>query len=714
MNFGSVCSGIEAASVAFPPHWEAKFYSEIEPFPCAILAKHYGCGRPDFMPSPNDEGLSVKDKRARQAAIKAIMKLPAEHKGVPNHGDMTQFEKWEIKDAIRLLCGGTPCQSFSIAGLRKGLDDQRGNLMLTYGEMAAKLRPDWLLWENVPGVLSSNKGKDFGAFLGLLSGQTLLPPKGGWGKAGIIPGYDHAYGLAYRVFDAQYFGVAQRRRRLFVVGYIGDWRPAAAVLLELDCVLGNPPPRREKRQEAACDAVSGIDARGTSEKGSHWDGTDQPHPSLSQSHNTGGIGQSNQEIFSQRGAGLISASRMVAFGEYSEDGTASAMKARDYKDATDQVSCVRERSDVFSEEIAHCLQTTCHDHTRADGFNMVAHTLKGEGFDASEDGTGRQNLIAFSAKDYGADAMDNMAPTLRAGNHATSHANSGSWVAVAQSSHALSLHENQRGEVTLNDTSGALSQGGGKPGQGYAAAIVLPDTLRHNRFHADAVETDSIKTLRLLREQIGEEALSEWGFRILGEFLEPEILRPILHGKGLRYPTWSRSWMVNCSSPCEKNGSEGALQSVRETGRERCSSQRWKPPEQFARELRAYLQKLSQPGASPEKIMRDLWEAAEGAGILRQALSTLKETRQSFIDKNKPAHGTSSVRRLVPVECEFLQGFPRNYTDLQANGKPTPDGPRYKSLGNSWAVPNISWIAYRIDYIDQILERNKILKRLPA
>jgi DNA (cytosine-5)-methyltransferase 1 len=193
MKFISVCSGIEAASVAWKPlGWEAVAFSEIEPFPCAVLAHHYPT--------------------------------------VPNYGDMTKFEDWP-DHAIDLLCGGTPCQSFSVAGLRKGLDDPRGNLMLTFGAIAAKYRPQWLVWENVPGVLSSNGGWDFGSFLGML------------GQLG--------YGFAYRVLDAQYFGVAQRRRRVFVVGCLGDWRSAAAVLFERHSLQGHFAPSRETRQGLA-------------------------------------------------------------------------------------------------------------------------------------------------------------------------------------------------------------------------------------------------------------------------------------------------------------------------------------------------------------------------------------------------------------------------------------------------------------------------------
>ena len=141
---------------------------------------------------------------------------------------MTKFKDWP--DAtINILVGGTPCQSFSVAGLRKGLDDPRGNLMLTYLAIANKYRPKWLVWENVPGVLSSNGGLDFAS---LLRGLEEL-----------------GYGFAYRVLDAQYFGVPQRRRRVFVVGCLGSWQCAAAVLFEQHSLQGNIAPSREKRQE---------------------------------------------------------------------------------------------------------------------------------------------------------------------------------------------------------------------------------------------------------------------------------------------------------------------------------------------------------------------------------------------------------------------------------------------------------------------------------
>lgn len=348
MKFLSVCSGIEAASCAWHPlGWRAHALAEIEPFPCAVLAHHYP--------------------------------------GVPNWGDMTKFREWP--DAvIDVLAGGTPCQSFSVAGLRKGLADPRGNLALVYLGILDRYRPRWMVWENVPGVLSSNGGRDFGAFLGGLA--------------------ELGYGFAYRVLDAQFFGLAQRRKRVFVVGHSGDWRRAAAVLFERESLSGNPAPRREAGKGAA--------------------------PTLSARTRSGG------------GLGT----------DFDCDGGLIAYGGNNTSGPIDVATAVRAKGGS--------------GHNDFESETFVAHALRGEGFDASEDGTGRGTplvhicfdetqitskenrckpmpgdpshplatgarppTIAFSAKDHGADAMSDCSPTLRAGGHSESHANAGVMPAIA-------------------------------------------------------------------------------------------------------------------------------------------------------------------------------------------------------------------------------------------------------------------------------------------
>jgi len=193
VRYLSVCSGIEAASVAWESlSWTPVAFAEIEKFPSKVLAHHYP--------------------------------------GVANLGDMTRFREWDIeRNAVDILVGGTPCQSFSVAGLRKGLDDPRGNLALTFIAMVEHFKPEWVIWENVPGVLSSSGGRDFGSFLGAL------------GQLG--------YGFAYRVLDAQYFGVPQRRRRVFVIAHSsGDSRRAAEVLFEPESVQWHSAKTQSKEE----------------------------------------------------------------------------------------------------------------------------------------------------------------------------------------------------------------------------------------------------------------------------------------------------------------------------------------------------------------------------------------------------------------------------------------------------------------------------------
>ncbi len=346
LTFGSVCSGIEAASVAWEPiGFKPEWFSEIEAFPSAVLAHHW----------PK----------------------------VPNLGDMTKLAEQVANDNIpapEILVGGTPCQAFSVAGARKGLSDERGQLTISYGELADAIdqkrtergeQPSIIVWENVPGVLSS-KDNAFGAFLGLLSGEEceLVPPGKKWANAGYVYGPKRA--IAWRILDAQYFGVAQRRKRVFVVASARtDFNPAR-VLFESEGVRRDFAPCREpgkdttgstgngiarcitagemKRQDwetcnfvvepvkSYClqhaqigrkdsagpqgkgwqeevgftlDSRSCADAVAIVKNGSHWDDPINAHPTLNQSNNIGGIGQSNQELFSQSGSGIVQSNNLA-------------------------------------------------------------------------------------------------------------------------------------------------------------------------------------------------------------------------------------------------------------------------------------------------------------------------------------------------------------------------------------------------------------------
>jgi DNA (cytosine-5)-methyltransferase 1 len=543
MKYLSVCSGIEAATVAWHPlGWEPLAFADIEPFPRALLAHHY----PD----------------------------------VPLHGDFTVLREQDWIVDADVLVGGTPCQAFSIAGLRRSLDDDRGNLSLEFVRLAdaidalrlaAGRPPAVIVWENVPGVLSV-RDNAFGCFLAALAGDAAPydPPRRKWSDAGVVDG--PARTIAWRVMDAQYFGLAQRRRRVFVVASARKGFDPAAVLLEFEGLRRDTPPRREKGQDAAACAASGTD-----ERRSHWDGIEHPHPTLNQSFNTGAIGYSNEELFSQRGAGLV--------------------------------------GEAPTGDVSHCLNAGGMGRQDYETETLVTHALRGEGFDGSEDGTGRGTPlvpVAFSAKDHGADATEDLSPTLSAMPHNHSHANGGGQMAVA-----VPLQEvGKRTGVSTDDPRAGIGIGqDGDPmftlqagaQHGVAAYAFQPRIARNGR-------GDMGNLVNALTAQSGET------------------------GKG-------------DAAPCVA------------------------------------------------VAFQDRFRGDDGRGYDRPPPLSTELT--GSLETVKPWNVATSmaVRRLTPIECERLQGFPDDYTMIPWRGKPAdqcPDGPRYKALGNSMAVPVMRWIGKRI------------------
>ena len=454
MNYLSVCSGIEAATVAWHPlGWQAVAYSEIERFPSEVLAHHYPT--------------------------------------TPNLGDMTNFKEWNLGANVDLLVGGTPCQSFSVAGLRKGLDDPRGNLMLTYLAIADRFKPKWIVWENVPGVLSSNRGKDFGVFLGAL------------GELG--------YGFAYRVLDAQYFGVAQRRKRVFVVGYLGDWRPAAAVLFERHSLQGHPAPSREKRESVASYTPSSI-------------------------------------------------------GGYSEG-----------------VGTLR----AHGGDISSTLDTT------------------------------------FGTKQ----GLENQ------------HVNSGCPMFVP-ATYDMKQHHNPQTSSTVQLTTKNCS-------------FVRGDT--------PLVQPIPLNSMNCFRSP---DADASTGCGI-GEAGEAMFTITKANSHAVAQPI---SFSGQMSNPQTDVDMTQTLQA--------------KNPMAVAVGTDLY------NGAITGDVAVPMTNRADGTGTGPTVMQAM------------------AVRRLTPVECERLQGFPDSYTDIKSKDKPTPDGPRYKALGNSMAVPVMAWIGQRIRQVEQLSERN--------
>lgn len=397
MNFGSVCSGIEAASVAFSPlGWRAAWFSEIEPFPAAVLAHHY----PE----------------------------------VPNLGDMTAIARRVLMDEIEapdMLCGGTPCQAFSVAGLRESLDDARGNLTLKFVELADAIDhvrvsrgddPAIIFWENVPGVLST-KDNAFGCFLAGLAGEDepLEPAGEKWTNAGCV--YGPARAVAWRTLDAQYFGLAQRRRRVFVVASARDGFDPATVLFEWDGMRRDSAPSREAGEETAGGFARSVALRGREGGGAAELGDDLQNCLRA----SGGGGDKPHVIVMAHGQG----------------GAEVASERRT------TLTCNHE-----APIVARCVT------------GDVTHTLKAEGFDASEGGTGRgQPIVVHGTQD----------PCVSTETAFALGRNNGGENAVA-------FAENSRAEVRLEggdgQRTGAISTGGGNPGQGVPMVATTTQVRR--------------------------------------------------------------------------------------------------------------------------------------------------------------------------------------------------------------------------------------------
>lgn len=327
MRYGSICSGIEAASCAWHPiGWKAAWLAEIEPFPSAVLAHH-------FPETPNLEDITAYDFLDRAQAL----------------------------GPIDVLIGGTPCQSFSVAGLRKGLNDDRGNLALRWCEIIMATRPAVAVWENVPGVLS-DRGNAFGAILAGMVGAdaAFVPPGGRWTSAGMADGPEGR--LAWRVLDAQHFGVPQRRRRVFVVRCPRDGADPVEILFERQGLLRHPAAGRKARKDVA--------------------------PALGDCSNGGGANGPGRTVDTVES--LVVGS---AFGGGRQAGELSVATSLTHHG---------NRQDFESE-------------------TSVTHTLTGEGHDASEDETGRGRPLVFEARyaRNGRGAPGDKAPPLKAENGGT-------------------------------------------------------------------------------------------------------------------------------------------------------------------------------------------------------------------------------------------------------------------------------------------------------
>ena len=578
LRYGSVCSGIEAATQAWHVMgWRPAFFSEIEQFPSAVLAHHY----PD----------------------------------IPNHGDMNRYKEWP-DHAIDLLVGGTPCQSFSVAGLRGGLDDARGNLMLVYAAIARRYRPKWVVWENVPGVLSSDEGRDFASLLGLLSGRRVTAPSDGWRNSGIVEGYEGAYGLAWRVLDAQYVrvdgypdAVPQRRRRVFVVGHSGgDWRRAAAVLLEFEGMRGNPPPRRQSRKGAASFAASSL-------------------------------------------------------GNYSESSVGGTLRSERNGDEN--------LVDAWPADVASTLNAAFGDKQGLED----QHALGGASlFVPGEVSATVTSKWAKGSGGFSGDEAGNLvvaptaAPLMAHDGQIRNEEAFGNLVAFGKAVNTTG----HQGDVIVGhgDAHPALSAQGGNNGGGPGALVCYS-------IHADAISHDP--------EYI--KGKSNAGMGVIGDGSAYTMVATKPHA--VAYPP---------ARPASVGFAPMAMPYIASR------------PEAIAFDMRG-----REGGAQMEgpHDTANIWAASGGSSksyvAMPEVASTIgaNEGRKytdegSMMQLHNVVPANWAVRRLTPMECERLQGFPDNFTLVPYRGKQAPDGPRYKALGNSMACNVMRWIGRRIEALEAI------------
>ena len=666
MRAATLFSGIGAPELACP-HWSWLWHAEIEPFPAAVMAHH--------------------------------------HPTSVNLGDVLAADFLERVQAhpVDILVGGPPCQAFSVAGLRGGLADPRGNLTLRWVQIIHASRPAFALTENVPGWLNT-KDNAFGCFLGALVGADdalAAPPGGSWPSAGMVAG--PLQRACWRVLDAQYFGLAQRRQRVFVVSCPADGGDPSQVLFERQGVRGNSAPGRETGAGSTTGALAGTSPGGGWRLGADEAAAGQLVP-IQESGKRSGASQSSSKAGD--GFGRVG-DPMFTLGTDSRHAVAGPLTScggTERKDGTGR------GTPIVPVMAAGCGGSNGGGIGRGGGDPMfsldttgaqaVAYRTSGncgawstgDHVDTLSTGTDSSpHLIGFSCKDHGADAGD-IAPTLRVMGHANSHANGGGQVAVL-----VALQDNNKLGTNERTTIGTA--------------------------HADAIEADATEVLSIMQCEIGEEAFAEWGLGVLDSFQEAEVLLADLLRCLSSEGKIRRELEFSAHDGAEQEAAR-AMREVWEAGRARRSPPQWQPSGQCAEQLGAYLSKLPRQAAPPATLLRDLRQAAQGARLLQYALDAMEDDGRSAWDENanseavqatqlrcdqpcaRPMQQTRAaaqkgasygVRRILPAEAETLQGFPTGFTDVSFKGKPAADGNRYRALGNSMAVPVLRWILSRIE-----------------
>jgi DNA (cytosine-5)-methyltransferase 1 len=598
MKFGSVCSGIEAASVAWHPlGWKAAWLSEIEPFPSAVLAHHY----PD----------------------------------VPNLGDMTTLPERILSGEVEapdLFCGGTPCQAFSVAGLRNSLDDARGNLSLTFVGIAnaidtvrtgAGQQPAIIFWENVPGVLST-KDNAFGCFLAGLAGEDnpLEPTGGKWTNAGYVLGPKRA--VAWRLLDAQYFGVAQRRRRVFVVASARDDFDPAAVLFEFDGVRRDIAPSRQAGETVTPTIRAGATNGGPGHGARSGDSKDELIVPVGCEFGPSGgrLTDLNPTLDTRAKDGPIRnqlAGAVMQPTAYTTKlhNTASNQAGKVYEEYATSLDANSPPPAVFAPVTQFCDTAgtlTCNHEAPIAFTQNQRDEVRLMGGDGS--------LVGALAAETGAKQQ----------------------CYVAQ---PIAFHPTQDPISSTDGTTHGLGCGssGGQASVAVAQAIPI-DTMNMTPGHSSG----------------------GLGF---GQPGDPSFTLTKGHSHAVAQPI---GIFQDSEFGVAQYDSAGTLRAGR-------------IPEH---------QMVMQPIVAMRESGLGYWMEDTVAGTLDANMGMSGHA-------NRPAVMTvpqaMAVRRLTPVECERLQGFPDNYTNIPWRKKPAsecPDGPRYKALGNSWAIPCVAWIGKRI------------------
>lgn len=611
IRYGSVCSGIEAATVAWHDlGWEAQWFSEIEKFPSAVLAHHY--------PS------------------------------VPNLGDMTLLTKNPIfnERPIDLLVGGTPCQSFSVAGLRHGLADSRGNLSLEYCRLLISKQPKWFVWENVPGVLSSAGGADFASILSAFTGRSIKPQK--FGKSGLIQGDPDSdngagYSIAYRVLDSQYFGVPQRRRRVFVIGHLGgDWRPPAAVLLERESLCRDFTPRREPRQEATGFTPTSF--------GGYGEGVGTLKKS------GGDLGGGSETLFR---ADIYN----LSISKQSQ--TLKSINA-----SAENIGAVVEAK--WPADTASTLNASFGDKQGLENqhINSGAPLFVPQSYGIPGNWIGRKPENGGNA----VEPMHNVAPCqTKTDKHAVVYGfDSLSSNSMKSSNPHSGVHIDQVVK-TLDTTHNCPSknQGGNAVVQSYGIQGSMVGRSEANGPQGGGVNEETSFTLNTTDRHCAAYV-----------FDETQINSP-----------------VNASNPKPEE-----CHTLPKGGR---------PPTLFyphgiaenpetAHCLRSGASKADKPSSTTyvtQPLILD--DQGGGGGVMNVSDKGIVGTLRRETHGHEPiVLTTPTIRRLTPIECERLQGFPDGYTLIPK----AADGPRYKALGNSMTTNVMKWIGERIEAVNTLLD----------